>query len=386
MRVTGARAARARGEPRRTACASSTACVSPARAVSTRAHGPCIHAGRAAIRMDLAAIDACDQRATRADQRRHQHGTAVSPKRNSWKLHVCQVRFGMRIVLRVNLQARPAWEGYSLDSRALPAGELGCGSMKAPIGTLLGLAVYAMSSVASAQWQPAAQPGAQQAPPGQYQAPASPYAPAAPYNGQGDAERTLQQADQQDSGRGLQWVWLNGEIGFQDASLQGFKSHRLLDGVIVKDSASGVTYGGAVGVRVIALTLGVHFRYGNFSEWDLWSLGLEGGFHIPLGRLEPYVTLGAGYSKVGALRDKAITASVRGTDVNIDGFNARIGGGLDYYITPRLSAGASLSGDFMGLYRSQVSGITPAGAGVYGSKGSSLGFALSACANIGLHF
>ncbi|HTM46931.1 MAG TPA: hypothetical protein VL137_18370 [Polyangiaceae bacterium] len=283
--------------------------------------------------------------------------------------------------------------------------------MKALFGTLLGLSVYALSSVAAAQWQPAAQPAPQPAAPGQYgqyqPAPATSY-PSQPTNntanyntgannyGQGDAERRLEQADQQDSGRGLEWVWLNGEIGFEAASLQALKSHRLLDGVIVKDSAAGITYGGGLGVRVIALTLGLHFNYGNFAEWDLWSLGLQGGFHIPLGHLEPYVTAGAGYSRVGALRDKAITTSVRGSDVNIDGFNVQLGGGLDYYVTPRLSVGAALSGNFLALYRSQVSGIAPAalaGAGsaaqtnaLYNSKGSSLGLAFSACANIGLHF
>jgi len=267
-----------------------------------------------------------------------------------------------------------------------------------------GLAFSAVCTTASAafgqQWGQPAQP----ATPGQYptqtnpsqnnpnqQAPAqqSPYA-----TPPGGAEQQLAEADRRDTGRGLEWVWLNGEIGFEALGVQGLKDNGLVDGVLVEDSAAGLSYGAGVGVRVIVFTVGARFRYGNFSAWDLWSLNLEGGFHIPIGRLEPYFVLGAGYSSLGAIKQDAITTNVSKDDIDIDGYNIRIGGGLDYYVTPRFSVGAALNGDLLGLYRSAVSGITvPPGSGVaaqadatYSQSGSGLGWAFSASAVVGLHF
>lgn len=212
---------------------------------------------------------------------------------------------------------------------------------------------------------------------------------------QNNTERELQRAEQADTGRGLEWVWLDAEIGFETAWLQAFKADGLLDGSTIDDSALGVMYGGAFGFRAIALTLGAHFRYGNFDTWDLWQLDLEGGFHIPMGKLEPYLLVGAGYARVGAYDTQTISANVTSDDLDIDGYNIRLGGGLDYYVTPRFSVGAQLTGEFLALFRSQVNGVnvvanpvTPAqqADAVYAQSGSGLGFALSASAVLGLHF
>src|SRR6185503_10567194 len=42
-------------------------------------------------------------------------------------------------------------------------------------------------------------------------------------------EKELEKADQEDSGRGLEWVWLNAEIGGEHLGLSTLKSNQLLD-------------------------------------------------------------------------------------------------------------------------------------------------------------
>ncbi len=199
-------------------------------------------------------------------------------------------------------------------------------------------------------------------------------------------EKELAQADQEDSGRGLEWVWLNAEIGSQHLGLETFKGDRLVDPQLVKTSQTGLLYGAGVGVRILVFTVGARFRLGSFSDWQLWTLGLEGGFHIPIGSLEPYFTLGAGYASLGAFSSTAPASS----KADVKGFNTRLGAGLDYYLSNTFSLGANLSGDVYFLSRSRVADAAASTSGneaaVYVKDGSSIGAGLTLTAVVGLHF
>ena len=121
-------------------------------------------------------------------------------------------------------------------------------------------------------------------------------------------ETELEKADKEDSGRGLEWVWLNAEIGAQHLGLQTFKGDRLVDSGLVKTTQTGLVYGAGAGVRILVFTVGARFRLASFSEWQLWTLGLEGGFHIPIGRPSP--TSGrAGYASLGSFSSSAQASS-----------------------------------------------------------------------------
>jgi hypothetical protein len=237
--------------------------------------------------------------------------------------------------------------------------------------------------------------------PGQYGGAPPPqpsYASPSGYSSSYESNRVnndLSRSERENSGRGLEWVWLNGELGFETVSLKTFKNDNLVDSKFVSDSASGIVYGAGLGVRLIIFTLGARFRLGNFSEWDLWTLNLEAGFHIPLGDFEPYVNLGGGYASVGAFGTKNIGGGINKANVDITGYNIRLGGGLDYYVTPAFSVGASVSGELLGLSRSGLKGLTnPQGQSdsdadtqaVYAADGSSVGSALTLAAVVGVHF
>jgi hypothetical protein len=199
-------------------------------------------------------------------------------------------------------------------------------------------------------------------------------------------EKELEQADKEDSGRGLEWVWLNAEIGAQHLGLQTFKGDQLVDSSLVKTTQTGLVYGAGAGVRILVFTVGARFRLASFSEWQLWTLGLEGGFHIPLGSLEPYFTVGAGYASLGSFSSSAPASS----QAHAKGFNARVGAGLDYYLSNTFSLGANLSGDLLFLSRSKLAeaGGSASGneAAVYAQDGSSIGAGATLTAVVGLHF
>ena len=199
-------------------------------------------------------------------------------------------------------------------------------------------------------------------------------------------EKELEKADREDSGRGLEWIWLNAEVGTQHLGLQTLKANDLLDPKLVKTSQTGLVYGAGVGVRILVFTAGARFRVGSFSEWQLWTLNLEGGLRIPIGSLEPYFTVGGGYASLGSFSTTAPASS----KADVKGFNARAGVGLDYYLSNTFSVGGNLTGDLLFLSRSKVaeadSSMSGDEAAVYGKDGSSIGAGATLTAVVGLHF
>jgi len=166
-------------------------------------------------------------------------------------------------------------------------------------------------------------------------------------------EAQLDRADKEDSGRGLEFVYLNAEAGPEYLGLHTLKANQLVDGSLVKSKGAGMVYGAGLGVRLLAFTLGACFRYGNFSDWHVWTLGAEAGMHIPLGRIEPYVTLGAGYAALGGYQAAVNATGPQGQNVRgAAGLDVRGSAGVDFYLSNTFSVGANLSGDVLFLSRS----------------------------------
>lgn len=188
-------------------------------------------------------------------------------------------------------------------------------------------------------------------------------------------EKELAEADKEDSGRGLEWVWLNGEIGVQHVGLNTFKDDGLVDPSEIETTQTGPLFGAGIGVRLLVFTAGVRFRMASFSDFKLWTLDAEGGLRIPLGSLEPYVNVAAGFASLGSFSTDAINSP--------KGFDARVGVGLDLYISNTFSIGANASGDVLFLARS---GSGDSSSAVYVEDGSSIGFGVTGTAVVGLHF
>lgn len=214
-------------------------------------------------------------------------------------------------------------------------------------------------------------------PPALETAPAPGAAPATP----AATEAELAKADREDSGRGLEFVWLNGDVGVMHLGLETFRNNHIVDPAGVSSTQTGVVVGAGGGVRLVSFTLGVRFRYAPLPDMKLWTLGLEGGLHWPFGAFEPYVTLGAGYIQAGSLPGP--------DDPTLRGVDARLGGGFDYYLTNMFSVGVNAGADLLFLSREGgcVTPLTAAGQpDFYCQSGSSTGGALTATALAGLHF
>ena len=291
--------------------------------------------------------------------------------------------------------------------------------LRAWAGLAAALAGSLLAAPAGAQWpqpqpgygQPAqGQPGYGPPRPQQQAAPPAPYggmqagglAPPPPMPPGGPApgvEETVQRLDESktaDAGRRLELVWLDVQGGFQQLGLETFKGDQRLTGGFVPTSASGGVLGLGAGARLLFLTVLARGRIGFSSVGQLYEVGGEVGFHVPLGSVEPHVQLGAGYAAMAHLHDDVGGAVA--SAIALRGFYARAGGGVDVFVLPMLSIGVDVSAELLGLSRSAVatsdvsriaSGLPAsraAGAGLLATSASGLGGTLSATAVLGLHF
>lgn len=163
-------------------------------------------------------------------------------------------------------------------------------------------------------------------------------------------EEHLEKSKEKDSGRGLSFVWLNVEGGYETVGLQTFNIDETnFTAGFIEQSANGPVIGAGVGAQLLFITLGARGRLGLLNNWQFFTVGGEIGFHIPIGRLEPRFSIGAGYAAVGSF-DQVVTGGVD-PDISIRGFYARAGGGMDYFVTKIFSIGATVSWEFTALTR-----------------------------------
>ncbi|MDI1432562.1 hypothetical protein [Polyangium sorediatum] len=229
-------------------------------------------------------------------------------------------------------------------------------------------------------------------------APSASQAPAA-----SETSQDLDDAKKGDSGRGLEWVYLEAEGGFQHVGLRTFNiDEQSFSAGFIETQANGPVIGAGLGLRLVFITIGARGRVGFFNTWDLFSVGGEIGLHLPLGNLEPHFELGGGYTALGsfksALQSGAAATALENTQVH--GFYVRGQAGLDYYITPMFTLGVSASAEVLGLTRpgldpskvTEIQGdpnlttLERARAEVLKVEGSSYGAAVTGSAVLGLHF
>jgi hypothetical protein len=198
----------------------------------------------------------------------------------------------------------------------------------------------------------------------------------------------LDQAEREDSGRGLQFVWLTPEVGFQWANVGLLSNSDLVDGDVVAEDAMGLVLGAGAGLRLLYFTAGARFRYGLLDELHLWTLGLELALRVPMGRLEPYAFVGAGYARgansKGSDRIAALGESTG--DLVLGGVDARLGGGVDYFVTPVFSVGGRVEADVLFLGRDATLESEAGQDSIYAKSGSGIGLSAAAFVDLGLHF
>jgi hypothetical protein len=197
-------------------------------------------------------------------------------------------------------------------------------------------------------------------------------------DGKGDdpMSRELDLADQADSGRGLEFFWLSGDVGAAYLDLAVSAPGRLLPGLA--ESGLGAAYGGGLGARLLYFTTGARFRLINLGSYDVWTLGLELGARLPLGAFEPFGRVSAGY--LGVMR-----AETLGIPLSAGGFFTRFSGGADYYISDAFSLGAELGFSVGTVSRAAVLGVPADGPDALRENVSSLALGCELMMNVGFH-
>lgn len=256
---------------------------------------------------------------------------------------------------------------------------------------IAGLVVVASAS-ATAQAQtgwgqptqpPPAEPGLQAgglAPPGSGSS--SPSGPPS------QTEQVLAEADRKDTQRGLQYFWLTVEGGLMLLDTSAFQDDHLLDPDTGQGLVVGPMLGAGLGLRILFFTVGPRFRYCFCEDLRPYTLAGEVGVRFPLGKLEPHAHLGGGYASVAL--DEASREGLPG-DVRVRGWEMRVGGGLDYFLSRHFSLGALLAMDALFLRRPKLAAADAEAAPSpstreYSRVGRSIGGAFTSSLALGLHF
>ena len=209
-----------------------------------------------------------------------------------------------------------------------------------------------------------------------------------------ETDKKLEDAEEDDSGRGLTWFWLEFEGGFQHMGLETFEVDQSnLTAGFVASEASGGFSGAGLGAQLLYFRIGPRGRIGFYKDWQMFSIGGELGIRFPLGPIEPHINLGAGYTALGSVSD---TLNAVPDSVKISGFDVRVGGGLDFFIGNVFFIGASASWEFLGLTRPGVSlddinassatNLDEAQKAALAAEGSGYGSAISIGGKLGLAF
>ena len=202
-----------------------------------------------------------------------------------------------------------------------------------------------------------------------------------------------------DSGLGLEWVYLDGDVGGGYASMDSFNSTTL---GLQKTSSAGPAFGVAAGIRLIFFSLGVRVRDLQLSGiGDLWELNGEGAFHVRVGHVDGYFGVRGGYNFVGSLNSSTAAVATGDTpsSVSVHGFNVGPMLGLDVYLAKWVSIGVDADVQFLFLQRPKLTIPGPAGStlsaaceansqcsNLYNESGSSAGIGFVPTAHLGIHF
>lgn len=203
--------------------------------------------------------------------------------------------------------------------------------------------------------------------------------------------------ESKDSGLGLEWVYLNADLGGAFASMDSFNSTTL---GLQKTSAGGPAYGAAVGVRLFFFSLGVRARDLQLSGiGDLWELSGEAAFHTRIGHVDPYFGVRGGYNFVGSLNKSTVSVATgdNPSSVSIHGFDVGPMVGIDFYLAKYVSIGIDAELQFLflqrpkvalpaGLSESDVASLPAQEQQLYNESGNSAGFAFVPTVHLGIHF
>jgi hypothetical protein len=205
---------------------------------------------------------------------------------------------------------------------------------------------------------------------------------------------TPARADDGDSGLGLEWVYLNADVGGSYVDMQSLSTSNF---GLQTTKAGGPVWGVGAGARILFFSVGARLRDQMLSSLgDLWELDGEAAFHMRIWQIDPYFGARAGYTWLGSLNSQSVQVAMGSSpsDVTVHGFDVGPMVGIDVYFTKLISLGAEAEAEFLFLQRPPpalppgvtVSTLPPQYRPLYQNSGSSVGLGAVATAHLGIHF
>jgi hypothetical protein len=203
-------------------------------------------------------------------------------------------------------------------------------------------------------------------------------------------EKTDTTRQLEDGGLGLEWVYLNADLGAAYTDLASLKASNW---ALQDNASSGPAFGLAAGVRLVFLSLGVRVRDLALSSYNIWETDLEALFHFRIWRIDGYFGGRGGYAFLGAFSADSLRTSTgsAASDVTVHGWNVGPTFGLDFYITKLISVGVDANVEAMFLERPPLplpagQTVAPQYASLYNASGSSVGVGFIGMSHLGVHF
>jgi hypothetical protein len=194
----------------------------------------------------------------------------------------------------------------------------------------------------------------------------------------------------EDGGLGLEWVYLNADVGAAYTDLVSLKSSNW---AIQDNSASGPAFGIGAGVRLIFLSLGLRVRDLQLSSFNLWEVDAEAALHFRIWRIDGSIGARGGYAFLGKFSADSLEQSTgsSASNVTVHGWNVGPTVDLDVYITKHISVGVDANAEALFLKRPALplqpgQTIPPQYQELYADSGSSIGAGFVATAHLGVHF
>jgi hypothetical protein len=194
----------------------------------------------------------------------------------------------------------------------------------------------------------------------------------------------------EDGGLGLEWAYLNADVGSAYTDLVSLKASNWQ---LQDNSASGPAFGIGAGVRLVVLSAGFRVRDLQLSSFSLWETDLEAALHFRIWRFDLYLGARGGYAFLGSFSADALRASTgsSASDVTVHGWNVGPTAGLDYYISKLVSVGVDANAEVLFLRRPPIplqpgQTVPPQYESLYADSGSSVGAGFVGVAHLGIHF
>jgi hypothetical protein len=194
----------------------------------------------------------------------------------------------------------------------------------------------------------------------------------------------------EDGGLGLEWVYLDADVGSAFTDLVSLKASNWQ---LQDNSASGPAFGLGAGVRLVFLSAGFRVRDLQLSSYSLWETDLEAALHFRIWRFDLYLGARGGYAFLGSMSADSLRTSTGSStsDVTVHGWNVGPTLGLDFYISKLVSAGIDTNAEVLFLKRPPLplqpgQTVAPEFQGLYADSGSSVGAGFVGTAHLGLHF